>query len=126
MAREPEMVFIQPEIARLALAMRDALQCGDVDGFGALLGEHWLLNKRMDSGCANPFIDDLFETMAPYINGGKLAGAGGGGFASVIARNAEHVAALSAALAERYPGTRGGVWPCAIPAVGLRLELSED
>ncbi len=126
MAREPEMVFIQGEIARLALTMRAALQGGDVDGFGALLGQHWLLNKRMDPGCANPFIDDLFEAMTPYINGGKLAGAGGGGFASVIARSAEHVDALAAALAARYPGTRVAIWPCAVPAVGLRSEVVED
>jgi fucokinase len=122
MAREPETVWIQAEIARLARAMRAALQAGDVDGFGALLGEHWLLNKRMDPGCANPFIDDLFDTMRPHINGGKLAGAGGGGFASVVARSDGHVAALSAALAERYPGTRVAVWPCAVPQVGLRVE----
>ncbi len=124
MAREPEMVRIQAEIARLALAMRAALESGDVDGFGALLGEHWLLNKGMDPGCANPFIDDLFEAMAPYINGGKLAGAGGGGFASVIARSAEHAVALSNALTERYPGTRVAVWPCAIPFSGLDVELA--
>jgi fucokinase len=125
MAREPEMVWIQGEIARLSLAMRDALQSGDVDGFGALLGEHWLLNKRMDPGCANPFIDGLFDAMGPYINGGKLAGAGGGGFASVIARSAEHAAELSDAIAERYPGTRVAIWSCAIPSVGFCVELGE-
>jgi galactokinase/mevalonate kinase-like predicted kinase len=79
MARDPEMVWILEEIARLATAMRDALETGDLDGFGALPGEHWALNKRMDPGCTNPFIDGLFEMLGPYINGGKLAGAGGGG-----------------------------------------------
>lgn len=119
MAREPEMVFIQGAIARLALEMRNCLLTGDVDGFGRLLGEHWTLNKQMDPGCTNPFIDDLFEAMRPHIYGGKLAGAGGGGFASVIARSADHAQALAAALAERYPGTRVGIWPCAIPEEGI-------
>ena len=83
------------------------------------MSEHWTLNKRMDAGCSNPFIDELFEVMAPYASGAKLAGAGGGGFAIVIGRDADAVAALSSALAARYPGTPVAVWPCAIPAEGL-------
>jgi fucokinase len=120
MARETEMVWLQGEIARLALAMRERLLMSDLDGFGELLGEHWKLNKAMDPGCTNPFIDDLFETMKPFINGGKLAGAGGGGFASVIVRNPDYARALAEALAQRYPGTRVGLWPCSIPADGIR------
>ncbi len=54
MARDREMVFFLGEIARLALAMRDALTAGDLDSFGALLAEHWAINKRMDPGCTNP------------------------------------------------------------------------
>ncbi len=73
----------------------------------------------MDPGCTNPCIDDLREAMRHYIHGGNLAGSGGGGFAFVMARSAEHVAGLSATLAERYPGTRVGVWPCAIPEEGI-------
>ncbi len=122
MARDPEMVWIQAEIARLALAMRAALQAGDLDGFGGLLGEHWTLNKRMDPGCTNPFIDELFRVMAPYINGGKLAGAGGGGFVSAIARDRAAVADLSATLARHYPGTPVGIWPCGVPEVGLWVD----
>ena len=122
MGRDPEMVWILEEIARLAVAMRDALLAGDIDGFGRLLGEHWEINKRMDPGCTNPFIDGLFETMRPCIHGGKLAGAGGGGFAFVIGRGDDCMAALSGALARRYPGTRVAVWPCAIPEDGLRVD----
>ncbi|MGC8781129.1 MAG: hypothetical protein ACP5UQ_09720, partial [Anaerolineae bacterium] len=122
MTRDPEMVWIQKEIARLALAMRDALVAGDVDSFGVLLGEHWVLNKRMDPGCTNPFIDDLFDTMKPYICGGKLAGAGGGGYAMAIARSAEAAHDLAAALAARYPGTPVEMWPCAVPEEGVRVE----
>lgn len=122
MARDPEMVWIQAEIARLAVAMRDALIGNDLDGFGALLGEHWALNKRMDPGCTNPFIDELFRAMAPYINGGKLAGAGGGGFVSALARSRDAVDGLAHMLAARFPGAPVAVWPCAVPEVGLKVE----
>jgi fucokinase len=125
MAREPEMVHILQEIARLAEEMQDALQRGDVDTFGALLGEHWALNKRMDPGCTNPFIDDLFEAMKPYICGGKLAGAGGGGFTIVVARDVQAASSLQFELAARYAGTSVGVWPCAIPESGIVATSSD-
>jgi fucokinase len=73
----------------------------------------------MDPGCTNPFIDGLFGAMAPYIDGGKLAGAGGGGFAIVVARDAGAAQALSAMLAREYPGTPTSIWPSAIPAEGM-------
>ncbi len=123
MARDPEMTWIQGEIARLALAMREALLAGDLDGFGGLLAEHWALNKRMDPGCTNPFIDELFEVMGPHIYGGKLAGAGGGGFVTAIARSPEAAQALAAALAQRYPGTPVEVWESAVPEAGLQVHL---
>ena len=115
MARSPEMVWILQEIARLALAMRDALESGDIDGFGTLVGEHWRLNKRMDPGCTNPFIDRLFTVMEPFVSGAKLAGAGGGGFAIVLARDAESARDLKDTLQDTYAGTRLAVWPCSIP-----------
>ena len=119
MARDPEMVWIQSEIARLAVAMRRALESGDVAGFGELLAEHWVINQRMDPGCTNSFIGGLFEVMRPYIHGGKLAGAGGGGFAIVIARDIQAVQDLSSTLAARYPGTPVEIWPSGIPDSGM-------
>ena len=121
MLRDPEMVWMQGEIARLALAMRDALDAADIARFGELLSEHWGLNKRMDPGCTNPFIDGLFEAMAPYIDGGKLAGAGGGGYAVVVTRGGQAAGDLHRLLAERYQGTLVEVWPCSIPHEGLQI-----
>lgn len=122
LARDPEMVWIQAEIARLAVEMNAALIAGNVDRFGELLAEHWVINQRMDPGCTNPFIDRLFQTLRPHINGGKLAGAGGGGFAIVIARSVAAVRELSAALAARYTGTPVEVWTCAVPDDGLLIQ----
>ncbi len=80
-----------------------------------------MLNRRMDPGCTNPFIDELFARMAPYVCGGKLAGAGGGGFAFVVARDAACAAQLAQALRQYYPGTPVGVWASAIPPTGMRI-----
>jgi fucokinase len=122
MARDPEMIQIQRDISGLALAMRDSLENGNLDVFGGLLGEHWALNKKMDPGCTNPFIDGLFESMGPDILGGKLAGAGGGGFAIVLARDAERASHLRVLLSERYPQTPVEPWACAIPDAGTVVE----
>lgn len=124
MARDPEMVWIQGELVRLAVAMRAALTSGDLRAFGQLLTDHWVQNKRMDPGCTNPFINDLFEGMSPYVWGGKLAGAGGGGYAMLIARDIQAASDLEAALVQRYPGTPVAVWPCAIPEKGLQIDSS--
>ena len=50
MSRDPEMVWMLIEIARLAEAMRQALETWDVKEFGAMLGEHGVVNRRTDSG----------------------------------------------------------------------------
>ena len=60
--------------------------------------------------------------MSPHINGGKLAGAGGGGFAMVIARNIGAVRDLAAALAAHYPGTPVEIWECGIPEAGMVVQ----
>ena len=115
MARDTDMTWMLGEIARLALAMREALAGGDLDGFGWLLAEHWAINKRMDPGCSNPFIDGLFEAMQPFICGGKLTGAGGGGFALVVAKDSQAAHDLRSVLGLRFRGTPVGVWDCDIP-----------
>ena len=95
MSRDPVVVGILREIQDIALAMRDALLDGDLDTFGELMTRHWEANKVMDPGSTNPFIDRLFEQFQPYIVGGKLVGAGGGGFAEVIAKDGEAVGELA-------------------------------
>ena len=54
---------------------------GSLDDFGRLLHETWMLKRRLASCVSNPTVDDLYDTArrAGAI-GGKLLGAGGGGF----------------------------------------------
>ena len=65
----------------LGLRSRDALESGDLDGFGKLMDEHWQHKKRRSGGMSNPKIDEWYElAMKSGATGGKLIGAGGGGF----------------------------------------------
>jgi D-glycero-alpha-D-manno-heptose-7-phosphate kinase len=64
----------------LAYEMRDVLAGEDLDGFGRLLHRGWEM-KRSLGGISYARIDDCYErARAAGAIGGKLAGAGGGGF----------------------------------------------
>jgi D-glycero-alpha-D-manno-heptose-7-phosphate kinase len=64
----------------LAYEMRDVLATEDLDGFGHLLHRGWEM-KRSLGGISYARIDDCYErARAAGAIGGKLAGAGGGGF----------------------------------------------
>lgn len=69
------------EVKDLGMRSRDALLSGDVAGFGALLHEQWEQKKRRSNGMTNPQIDEWYELgLRNGALGGKLVGAGGGGF----------------------------------------------
>src|SRR3984957_2980470 len=65
----------------LAVAMKAALLTGQLDEFGALLGEAWTQKKRMFPLISNERIDELYEIATKNgALGGKITGAGGGGY----------------------------------------------
>lgn len=65
----------------LAVAMKDALLRGQLRLFGELLGVAWEHKKRLSPRVSNPRIDEAYaEAMAHGAIGGKITGAGGGGF----------------------------------------------
>jgi len=69
------------KMCRLAETMKESLLNGDLDAFGGILHESWQLKRELASGITNPEIDDLYEkAIKAGATGGKLLGAGGGGF----------------------------------------------
>ena len=68
-------------LKELAHEARSRLQAGDVDAIGELLHESWQLKKSLASQISNGEIDELYETARKAgAIGGKITGAGGGGF----------------------------------------------
>ena len=68
-------------IKELGLRSKDALESGRLHEFGRLMNEHWEWKKRRSSGISNPDIDEWYGcAMANGALGGKVIGAGGGGF----------------------------------------------
>ena len=65
----------------LAEQMRECLLRGDLTAFGKILHEGWQLKKELAGGISNPAIDELYDLALRHgASGGKLLGAGGGGF----------------------------------------------
>ncbi len=66
---------------QLALEARAALQAGDLDRFGCLLHETWMLKRSLASRITSSAIDDWYaRARANGAQGGKITGAGGGGY----------------------------------------------
>ncbi len=68
-------------IKRDAEMAREALLAGDVRQIGQILHESWQRKKRLARGISNERIDRLYQLALEHgATGGKIAGAGGGGF----------------------------------------------
>lgn len=69
------------ETRSLGLQIRDELMAGNPSAFGELMNEHWQRKRLRSAGMSNPRIDELYELgMTNGAVGGKLVGAGAGGF----------------------------------------------
>ena len=69
------------EMCRLAREMKTALEKNDINDFGAMLDEGWQRKRELADGVTNPVIDELYDkAIKGGALGGKLLGAGGGGF----------------------------------------------
>jgi D-glycero-alpha-D-manno-heptose-7-phosphate kinase len=69
------------EIKDIGREISDAISKGDLRRFGELLDVHWQSKKRLSNGISNPQIDAWYELAKRNgAIGGKISGAGGGGF----------------------------------------------
>jgi D-glycero-alpha-D-manno-heptose-7-phosphate kinase len=81
----------------LGLRSRDALMRGDTGGFAELMHEHWEHKKKRSGGMTNPQIDEWYELGRKNgAIGGKLVGAGGGGFLMFYAEDHRRLRAAMA------------------------------
>jgi D-glycero-alpha-D-manno-heptose-7-phosphate kinase len=67
---------------------KEALEEGNTQLFGELMHEHWEHKKRRSGGMSNPKIDEWYQLAVNNgAIGGKLVGAGGGGFLMFMAKD---------------------------------------
>jgi len=69
------------ELKRLALSARECLRTEAFDDFGSLLDQSWQFKKQLASSVSNSVIDEIYqEAQKAGALGGKITGAGAGGF----------------------------------------------
>ncbi|MDJ0753678.1 MAG: hypothetical protein QNJ45_09190 [Ardenticatenaceae bacterium] len=73
--------LVLEEMKDLAYMARSEIERGNVDSLGKMLHQSWLLKKQLAAQISNPDIDDLYAlAIKAGATGGKISGAGGGGF----------------------------------------------
>ncbi|RIK34897.1 MAG: GHMP kinase [Chloroflexi bacterium] len=76
-----ERLHVLREMKKLALQAKACLQAGEFDELGCLLDQSWQMKKQLASGVSNTFIDEIYAAACKAgALGGKITGAGGGGF----------------------------------------------
>lgn len=86
-----------------ALDLYEAVQRGNFDEMGRLVGKSWEQNKRLDPGTNPPAVEEIIRRVADYCLGYKLPGAGGGGYLYMVAKNPEAAARIRSILTQNPP-----------------------
>ena len=90
-------------MVQLAFEMKEQLESGTLEHLGNLLDENWKLKAQLTSGITDPQIDAWYSVgMAHGALGGKLLGAGNGGFMMFYAPKEKHTQ-ITDALSELEP-----------------------
>jgi D-glycero-alpha-D-manno-heptose-7-phosphate kinase len=90
-------------MVQLAFEMKEQLESGTLDNFGDLLNENWRLKSQLTAGISDPQIDSWYaKGISNGALGGKLLGAGNGGFMMFYAPKELHPQ-ISTALADLEP-----------------------
>lgn len=78
---DPQMIQNLHQIKEIGLETRRCLEKGQVNALGELFHVHWEAKKKRSAKISDPFIDECYEMARKNgAIGGKLIGAGGGGF----------------------------------------------
>lgn len=111
-ASDPDAIDVLSEIQRVAILMKYELEKGNVDGFAKLLCDHWELSKKLDRGCTNTCIDQIFLSIDDLIDGKMICGAGGGGFLQIVMKKGVTISDVRERLDEVFAGSGVEVWKC--------------
>lgn len=80
-AKNEASVEAMHKLKEQASMMKNALLKGQLDQIGEILHFGWKHKKQMAEGISNPLIDEIYEAaLKAGSTGGKVSGAGGGGF----------------------------------------------
>ncbi len=100
------------EIQKSAILMKFELEKGNIDAFAKLLDNHWELSKRLDGGCTNTCIEQIFLSVEDMLDAKMICGAGGGGFLQVILKKGYTKDDLRERIHSVFQESGVAVWDC--------------
>lgn len=79
--QEPAVVDSLHRIKEMGYGIKEMIESGNLTEFGRALDRHWAAKKKLSSQVSNPRFDEIYAlAKANGALGGKISGAGGGGF----------------------------------------------
>ena len=85
---DEDMLNNLDDVKRMGIESKETLERGDLHSFAEIMNEHWEKKKKRSGGMSNPKIDEWYDlAMKNGALGGKLIGAGGGGFLMFYAQD---------------------------------------
>ncbi len=112
------------EMKAHALDMYEAIQRGDFDRYGRLVGKTWQQNKALDAGTNPPSVEALIQSIKDYTLGHKLPGAGGGGYLYMVAKDPEAAVRIKQILTAQPGATNARFVEMSLSTVGLQVSRS--
>jgi len=80
-AKKSSSIDAMHQLKEQSILMKEAILRGEVDNIGKILHDGWMHKKQMADGISNASIDAIYEAaLQSGATGGKISGAGGGGF----------------------------------------------
>ncbi len=74
------------EIKEIGMKIKNDLEKNEGNNFGRLMRDHWLIKKKMSKKISISWMDKCYENILNLgAHGGKILGAGGGGFIIIFA-----------------------------------------
>jgi D-glycero-alpha-D-manno-heptose-7-phosphate kinase len=101
LASQTEKIEGTRKLCELTRQLKTEFESNNVDALGPILNESWLIKKGLAKGISNQKIDEYYDlAMRAGASGGKLLGAGGGGFLLFYVPGEAEKIAVRAALKE--------------------------
>jgi galactokinase/mevalonate kinase-like predicted kinase len=117
-------LFTLRHMAQLALDVKSAIERRDLPGVAEVLALSWQANKRIHPSTTNEEVEAILEAARPHFLGAKLLGAGGGGYALFLSKDAKRAEALRGLLRARFENERARLVDFSASGRGLEVTVS--